>query len=275
MNFSIDSPWFASIDVRLPFVIAPQDQLRMVFTAPAVHYSALATIPPRTSAPSSQPLIKWNQIIKRFFRSDDHPKPIIDDDRPLLKAKTSSPRHPHFNDETDFSIIKQNFAHADAQATVDHLETKLPNVSSSPIEPRERLPFSGPHLSPSSNNEQESTKLSAYHRHCTRQEKFIRQKQYPPLLSNANRFDPSDLPRFRDESTSNFASYRLQNSVRTHAPSQSSGWVIALRCSGVLHSSRLHFIACTSVWRTEDVVCLSPEYGIAYVSIVPYLKVLL
>lgn len=195
----------------------------MVFTAPAVHYSALATTPPKFDASNGQPLIKWNQIIKRFFRSDD---------RQLIETTAGSSVVKHWSNQTDLSIAKPYSTQA------DRVETEASKVSSTLIEPSERLPFSGPPLSPSTNNERESPKLSAYHRHCTRQENFIHQKHYS---STGNYSDPSDSPASGKESFSNLVSYRLQNSVRPR----------------VLQTPRQLYIVSPSLRRTEDVFFLS------------------
>ena len=221
-------PWFISIDVRFLFAITRLDRLDMVFTAPAVHYSALATTPPKVDASNSQPLIKWNQIIKRFFRSDD---------RQLSETTAGSSEMKHWSNETDLSIVKPCSTHADQTTLSDRVETEAPKIPSTLVGPTERLPFSGPYLSSAPNNERESSKLSSYHRHCTRQEKFVHQKQYP---STTNYSDPSDSPTAGKESSSNFVSYRLQNSVRPRLLPEYSTWVIVVNVS-------------SSLRRTEDV----------------------
>ncbi|CAF3588244.1 unnamed protein product [Adineta steineri] len=149
----------------------------MVIIAPAVHYSALATLPPEQTLSKSQQSLKHttnirfklSRIFNRFLNNDQ-------------TCTTEIDKHVQLPSKSDFwqseTIMKENDNNTS-------LHVKNPNNNNSDHrtanEPFERLPFSEPYFSVSPKNDKlPHFELSAYHKHCIHQQKYIHQKQYHP-----------------------------------------------------------------------------------------------
>ncbi|CAF1452051.1 unnamed protein product [Adineta steineri] len=179
----------------------------MVIIAPAVHYSALATLPPEQTLSRSQQSLKHttnirfklNRIFNRFLNNDQTNTIEID-------------KHVQLPSKSDFwqseTIMKENNNNTS-------LHVKNPNNNNSDHrtanEPFERLPFSEPYFSVSPKNDKlPHFELSAYHKHCIHQQKYIDQKQYHPgstfikqrKISQLNSSISSSIKEHRSDLTS-------------------------------------------------------------------------
>jgi len=171
----------------------------MGFIAPAVHYSALATLPPELTSSKSQHIIthtasirvKLSEIFKKLLNNGIHNEQIQ-----LPKTTVCLPE----------TIEKEN----DISAVVSGNRTS-PKSMPSLIEPLERLPFTEPYFSTAPKNEKIPFELSAYHKHCIHQQKYIDQKQYHPPIKQLKTVQPNSIRENRSDSTN----YQLKNSVRT------------------------------------------------------------
>jgi hypothetical protein len=183
----------------------------MVFVAPAVHYSALTTVLAEPSTWKSQATIphtasvrhKLNQMFKRLLHSDDlHERATFSKrEQPTPFSTTKS----HSDRKTDEARM-DDLTSMGKKVISDHQHTSVEEVSTTSVSalmgPLERLPFTEPYFSVTSNNENHPFDLSAYHKHCIHQENFIARKQYHPQTSSAH------------EHSSTLTSCRLGNLVR-------------------------------------------------------------
>lgn len=143
----------------------------MGLTVPAVHYSALASLPPDFVSSISQQCIQYtpnvrlklNQIFKKLLNHDPHSEPTIISSE-MIEEKENNPNN---NNSDDRPFLSQT-------------STKS---SSSGNELLERLPFTEPYFS-TMKTEQTPSELSIYHKHCIQQEKFIDQKHHQPDSSH-------------------------------------------------------------------------------------------
>jgi hypothetical protein len=180
----------------------------MVFTAPAVHYSALATLPPELTTSKSQqsfkrtPSIqfKLSQIFKRLLNNDMLPKPAVHS--PTITEKR--------NDIDPSTIIKKPNNNNSGGNVTTSTGQESPKSIPSLIEPLERLPFTEPYFAISPKKEKFSFELSAYHKHCIHQQKYVGQKQYAHQSLTKN--SQPQLSTIK-EHRSNLPNYRLKNSV--------------------------------------------------------------
>jgi hypothetical protein len=181
----------------------------MGFTAPAVHYSALATLPPELTSSKSQQSIrhnasirfKLNQIFKKLLNNDLHNEQTIttEIEEQIRLSKTKEK-------ENETSTILKNPSNNNSGNRISTGQ-ESPRSMPSLIEPFERLPFTEPYFSKAPKHEKFPFELSAYHKHCTRQQKYLDQKQY--------HHEPSS-PSAKDN-RSDSANYRLQNSVSNYS----------------------------------------------------------
>ncbi|CAF0931985.1 unnamed protein product [Rotaria sp. Silwood1] len=161
----------------------------MVFTAPTVHYSALATLPPElTSSKSHQSIkhtasvrFKMNRIFKKLLHNDIHNEHTI---RTEIKEHNQLPKSDvHLSETIEYNndayistaVKNPNNSNTDNRTLT---EQESPRSMPSLIEPFERLPFTEPYFSISPKNEKFPFELSTYHKRCIHQEKYIDQKQY-------------------------------------------------------------------------------------------------
>ncbi|CAF2396618.1 unnamed protein product [Rotaria sp. Silwood2] len=152
----------------------------MVFIAPAVHYSALATLPPElTSSKSHQSIkhtasirFKMNRIFKKLLNNDIHNEHIQLPKTDVHLSETIE----HNNDASISTVVKNPNNSNNDNRTLAEQESRrsMPSLS----EPFERLPFTEPYFSISPKTEKFPFELSAYHKHCIHQQKYIDQKQY-------------------------------------------------------------------------------------------------
>jgi hypothetical protein len=164
----------------------------MGFTVPAVHYSALATLPPELTTSKSQHSIpntasvrfKLSQIFKKLLNDDIHSKQTMEKQIQLPEISEK---------ENDTSIVIKNPANNNSGHRTS-IGQGLPKSTSSSAEPLERLPFTEPYFSMTPKNEQIPFELSTYHKNCIRQEKYIDQKQE---LSSSMKENRSDLTNYR------------------------------------------------------------------------------
>ncbi|CAF0896572.1 unnamed protein product [Rotaria sordida] len=207
----------------------------MVFTAPAIHYSALATLPPElTSSKSHQSIkhtasvrFKMSRIFKKLINNDIHNEHTI---RTNIKEHIELPKIDvhlsetieHDNDPSISTVVKNpNNSNSDNQTLT---EQESPRSMPSLIESFERLPFTEPYFSISPKNEKFPFELSAYHKHCIHQEKYIDQKQYHHESSSIkqtkfSQHNPSISTSVK-EYRSNLANCRLQNSNKQQYQNQ-------------------------------------------------------
>jgi len=194
----------------------------MGFIVPAVHYSALATLPPeRTSSKSQQSIkntanirVKLNQIFKKLLNNEHTITTANEEQIELLKTTVRSPET--IEKGNDISTIVKNPNNNSGNRI--SIGQESPRSMPSLIEPLERLPFSEPYVSIVPKNEKFPFELSAYHKHCIRQQKYVDQKQYhhepssikPTKISQPN----SSLSSSIEENHSDLVNYRLQNLVR-------------------------------------------------------------
>lgn len=125
----------------------------MGLTVPAVHYSALASLPPDYASSISQHTpnfrLKLNQLFKKLLSHEIHHESIE-------------------GNENDQSIVLDNPNNNNSD---NRTLTESRNALS------ERLPFTEPYVS-IPKIEQTPLESSVYHKHCIRQEKFIDQKRH-------------------------------------------------------------------------------------------------
>ena len=185
----------------------------MGFTVPAVHYSALATLPPGLTTSKSQQSFKHtttiqfklNQIFKKFINNDIHNQ-LIGPSKPVLQ----SPETIEKENDNLLTVVKNPNNNNSGNRTITGQESL--KVGSSLIEPSERIPFTEPYDSIPTKKEKYPLELSAYHKHCIHQQKYIAQKQYQHEPSSSlSRPNPSSIKTYR----SNLPNYQLQKSVRT------------------------------------------------------------
>ena len=161
----------------------------MGLTVPAVHYSALASLPPDFASSISQHTpslrLKLNQIFKKLLNHDLHHEQT-------MATETIEEK------ENGQSVVlnNPNNNNSDERTFLTQTSTKSLN------EPSERLPFTEPYLT-TPKIEQPPFESSLYHKHCLRQEKFIDQKRQHP--------EPSYVKNTR----TNFKNNPYTKSVRT------------------------------------------------------------
>ena len=141
----------------------------MGLTVPAVHYSALASLPPDIVSSINQQhtpniRLKLNQIFQKLLNHDHHTKPRN------ITTETIEEK------ENDPSIVLNNPNNNNSDDRTVSIQTSTKSVPSS-VESLERLPFTEPYFS-TIKTEQAPSELSIYHKHCVRQEKFIDQKRH-------------------------------------------------------------------------------------------------
>lgn len=186
----------------------------MGFTAPAVHYSALATLPPELTSSKSQHSITQTtsirvvlgQILKKLLNNE---QTITTE---LLKTPVCVSETIQKGNDTSLVLKNPNNNNSGNQISIGQ---ELPKSIPSLMEPLERLPFTEPYFSGGSKNEKFPFELSTYHKHCILQQKYIDQKQFHHPLKQIKTSQPnSSLSSFIKENCSNLANYRLKNSVR-------------------------------------------------------------
>lgn len=120
----------------------------MGFTAPAIHYSALSTLPLDLSAAKSSHSTniqsKINHLLTKFLSSDISHGQVIETKSPEIKESNPSP-----------TIINENPNNNNSEHQV-----------STPTSV-ERLPFTEPYVSTTPKIEKRTFEFSSYHKHCT------------------------------------------------------------------------------------------------------------
>jgi hypothetical protein len=178
----------------------------MVFTAPAVHYSALATLPPEPTASKSQQSInhtgnvrfKLNRIFKRLLNNDIQNEHIITTELAKSTLHLTEVTEKENKDDTSIIVKSPNNNNSGHRVSIGQ---ESPKSLSSSIEPLERLPFTEPYFS---KTEKYPFELSTYHKRCIHQQKYINQKQTAVSRPNSS----------LKEHWSDLATCRLQNLVR-------------------------------------------------------------
>ena len=145
----------------------------MVFTAPAVHYSALATQPPDLKLSKSQQSIRYatnvqfqlSRILKRWLYNDHSTRKVPGEHIHLSKNTPPVPRiEGERNPNNNNSEHKTNTQ----QESINSLRSF--------IEPDERVPFTEPYTSMLLKDDKSSrTELSTYHKLCNSPEKDTEQ----------------------------------------------------------------------------------------------------
>ena len=197
----------------------------MVFIAPAVHYSALATLPPELTLAKSQQSIKHtasirfnlSRIFKRLLTHDIHNEHTITTEieehvqLPKIALRLSETTEKE-NDNNTSTFVKNpnNNNSGSGISTGQELTRSMPSL----IKPFERLPFTEPYCSISSKTDKfPHFELSAYHKHCIHQQKYIDQKQYHHE-SSMKQIKNSQLNSSIKEHRSDLVKSCLQNLVR-------------------------------------------------------------
>lgn len=188
----------------------------MGFTVPAVHYSALATLPPELTTSKSQHSIKHTANVR--FKLSQIFKKLLNDDIPNKQTISTETKKqiqlPEITEkENDTSTVIKNPANNNSGHRT-FIGQGPPRSTPSSIEPLERLPFSEPYFSITPKNEQIPFELSAYHKHCIRQEKYIDQKQYHPESSSIKE-NCSDLTNYRSQKLVSMIIFQSMRSKRT------------------------------------------------------------
>jgi hypothetical protein len=197
----------------------------MGFTAPAVHYSALATLPPELTSSKTQQSIKHtasvpsklSQIFKKLLNNEHAITTEIKEQ--IQSPKTTVRLSETVEKGNDTSIVVKNPNNNSGNRT--SIGQESPRSMPLLIEPLERLPFTESYFSIAPKNKKFPFELSAYHKHCIRQQKFIDQKQYQHDFSSIKQIKTAQLNSSLSspikENRSDLTNCRLQNSVRKYS----------------------------------------------------------
>ncbi|CAF0901738.1 unnamed protein product [Adineta ricciae] len=148
----------------------------MVFTAPAVHYSALATQPPDLKLSKSQQSIRYatnvrfrlSRILQRWFYNDHSTRAALEE-------------HIHLSEST--SPVSQTEGKGNPNNNNSEHKTNTQQESTksvrSCIEPDERVPFTEPYTSMLLKDDKSPRmELPIYHRQCNSSERDTEQMKY-------------------------------------------------------------------------------------------------
>ena len=184
----------------------------MAFVAPAVHYSALTTVLAEpstwkslaTTSHTTNVRHKLSQVFKRLLHSDDlHERATFskrEQSTPFPTATTHVDRKADGENVDDLTSTGKKVISDPQHTSVEKVSTA--SACAALMGPLERLPFTEPYITETSNNENHPLDLSAYHKHCIHQESFIARKQYHSQASSAH------------EHSSTLTMCRLGNAVR-------------------------------------------------------------
>ena len=182
----------------------------MVFTAPAVHYSALATLP--LELPSSKChhstkqtdniRLKLNRIFKKILDKDTHHEQTTENEINNEKILYSSITDEKHDDDNILTIVKKS--------TNDITKQETQECVRSLTEPFECLPFTESY---NSKTDKFPLDLPTYHKNCIHQQKSLDYKQDQDQSSSSittiqlNRFPLKSIKQY-------FDNHQLENFVR-------------------------------------------------------------
>jgi len=193
----------------------------MVFMAPAVHYSALEPTLSRSQQSikhTASIRFKLSRIFKRLLSQDIHNEhkitTEIEEHIQLPKITLHLTENKEKDNDNNTSIVVKN---PNTNNSGTGISTGQESTRSMPslIDTLERVPFTEPYFSITPKNEKfPHFELSAYHKHCIHQQKYIDQKQYHHDSSiKSSPLNPSLSSSFKDH-RSDLVNCHLQNLVR-------------------------------------------------------------
>ncbi|CAF3379828.1 unnamed protein product [Rotaria socialis] len=180
----------------------------MALHTPAFHRATLTTIPLELTSSKSRQSIKhigsvrckMSRIFKKMLNSDTAIRSEIKEPLQLPKPNIHLSETTADNNDTNTSTLVENPEN---------------DKSSNNLEPFERLPFTEPCFSLSSNDENVPVELSTYHKHCIHQEKHMDKNQYHHEALSAKQTTCSQLNSSKSvpikEKCPDLVNYRLQN----------------------------------------------------------------
>ncbi|CAF1921973.1 unnamed protein product [Rotaria magnacalcarata] len=184
----------------------------MALHRPVFHRATLTTIPLELTSSKSRQSIKhidsvrckMSRIFKKILNNDTHNDTTI---RSEIKEPLQLPKPDiHLSETTTYNNDTN-------KSTL--VENPDNDKSGNTLESCERLPFTEPYFSLSSNDENFPFELSTYHKHCIHQEKHIDQKQYHREALSAKQTKRSQLDSSKSvpikEKCPDLVNYRLQN----------------------------------------------------------------
>ena len=192
----------------------------MGFTVPAVHYSALATLPPELTSSKSQysinntPTVRvlLSELFKKLLNNNNIHNEIKEQ---IQLSTTSAHLSENIDKENNIgSVIKNpNNNNSGNQIPITEESSKSIPIL---IESSERLPFTEPYCSLKPKTEKIPFELSTYHKHCIRQQKYIEQKQYHSPIKQIKTSSQSNTFRTSiKQNPKELINHQLKRSVRS------------------------------------------------------------